>query len=102
MGNNVNFNKIKLAIYALFLTNKFGLKLKQVSKPNDKKSLRVEYSKTLLKKLKIDVEVKDRDKLPLDGQFLLISNHRGIIDPLVVELALEDTSIYINIWVMDF
>lgn len=94
----MNLNKIKLAIYALFLTNRFGLKLKNSHNPLDKKAIRVEYSQTLLSKLKIDVEVKNREKLPLDGQFLLISNHRGIIDPLIIELALEETDIY-GLWI---
>jgi 1-acyl-sn-glycerol-3-phosphate acyltransferase len=94
----MNLNKIKLAIYALFLTNKFGFKLKNIPQPLDKKRVRLEYAETLLAKLKISVEVKNREKLPLDGQFLLMSNHRGIIDPLIVELALKETSIY-GLWI---
>ncbi len=94
----MNLNKIKLAIYALFLTNKFGLKLKKIPQPLDKKRVRLDYAQTLLAKLKISVEVKNREKLPLDGQFLLMSNHRGIIDPLIVELALKETSIY-GLWI---
>jgi 1-acyl-sn-glycerol-3-phosphate acyltransferase len=94
----MNLNKIKLSIYALFLTNKFGLKLKNIPQPLDKKRVRLEYAETLLAKLKISVEVKNREKLPLDGQFLLMSNHRGVIDPLIVELALKETSIY-GLWI---
>ena len=94
----MNLNKIKLSIYALFLTNKFGLKLKKIPQPLDKKRVRLDYAQTLLAKLKISVEVKNREKLPLDGQFLLMSNHRGIIDPLIVELALKETSIY-GLWI---
>jgi len=94
----MNLNKIKLSIYALFLTNKFGLKLKSIPEPLDKKRVRLEYAETLLAKLKISVDVKNREKLPLDGQFLLMSNHRGIIDPLIVELALKETSIY-GLWI---
>jgi len=94
----MNLNKIKLAIYALFLTNKFGLKLKNIPQPLEKKRVRLEYAETLLAKLKISVDVKNREKLPLDGQFLLMSNHRGVIDPLIVELALKETSIY-GLWI---
>jgi len=94
----MNFNKIKLSIYALFLTNKFGFKLKNIPEPLDKKRVRLEYTKTLLSKLKISVKVKNREKLPLDGQFLLMSNHRGIIDPLIVEVALEETDIF-GLWI---
>jgi len=94
----MNLNKIKLSIYALFLTNKFGLKLKNIPQPLNKKCVRLKYAETLLAKLKISVDVKNREKLPLDGQFLLMSNHRGIIDPLIVELALKETSIY-GLWI---
>ncbi len=91
-------NKRKLAIYALFLTNKFGFKLKNILQPLEKKSVRLDYAQTLLAKLKISVDVKNREKLPLNGQFLLMSNHRGIIDPLIVEIALKETTIY-GLWI---
>ena len=94
----MNFHKIKMATYALFLTNYFGFKLKKISNILDKKRLRVEYSETLLGKLKISVEVKNREKLPKDGQYLVISNHRGIIDPLILEIALKETSIF-GLWI---
>jgi 1-acyl-sn-glycerol-3-phosphate acyltransferase len=94
----MNLNKIKLAIYALLLTNKFGFKLKNIPLPLDKKRVRLNYAQILLKKLKIAVEVKNIEKLPSDGQFLLLSNHRGIIDPLIVELALKDTNIF-GLWI---
>ncbi len=94
----MNFHKIKTAIYSLFLTNYFGLKLKNVSDNLEKKRLRVDYSKILLGKLKISVEVKNRERLSKDGQFLIVSNHRGVIDPLILEMALENTSIY-GLWI---
>jgi len=94
----MNFQKIKLAIYALFLTNLYGFKLKKLKEPLEKKRVRLHYAQTLLKKLKISVEVKNREKLDSDKQYLLISNHRGIIDPLVVELALTKTNIF-GLWI---
>ena len=94
----MNFQKIKLAIYALFLTNLYGFKLKKLKEPLEKKRVRLEYAQTLLKKLKISVEVKNREKLDSDKQYLLVSNHRGIIDPLVVELALTKTNIF-GLWI---
>jgi 1-acyl-sn-glycerol-3-phosphate acyltransferase len=94
----MNLNKIKLAIYALLLTNRFGFRLRNIPLPLDKKNVRLRYAQTLLDKLKIAVEVKHPEKLPTDGQFLLISNHRGIIDPLVVELALSKTTIF-GLWI---
>ncbi len=90
----MSFHKIGLALYALFLTNFFGLKLRGARDTMDKKSLRLEYSKVLLNRLKIDIEVENIEKIPKDGQYLLLANHRGIIDPLVIEIALKDSSIF--------
>jgi 1-acyl-sn-glycerol-3-phosphate acyltransferase len=94
----MNFQKIKLALYALYLTNLYGFKLKKVKEPLEKKALRLEYAQTLLKKLKISVDVKDIEKLENDKQYLIISNHRGIIDPLIVEMALMKTNIF-GLWI---
>ena len=94
----MNFQKIKLSVYALFLTNLYGFKLKKISQPLEKKRVRLEYAERLLKKLKISVEVKNREKLLENKQYLLLSNHRGIIDPLVVELALKESNIF-GLWI---
>jgi len=94
----MNFNKIKLATYALFLTNIFGFKLKKIKEPLEKKRVRLNYTQTLLAKLQISVEVENQEKLPKDGQYLVVSNHRGIIDPLILETALKDTSIF-GLWI---
>jgi len=94
----MNFNKIKLATYALFLTNIFGFKLKNIKEPLEKKRIRLHYTKTLLAKLQIAVTIKNKEKIPKDGQYLVISNHRGIIDPLVLEMALEETDIF-GLWI---
>ena len=83
-------NKIKMAIYAMFLTNLYGFKLKNIVLHSKRKKLRLQYAEQLLSKLNIQVKIKNIDKLPIDGQFLLISNHRSIIDPLVAEIALKN------------
>jgi 1-acyl-sn-glycerol-3-phosphate acyltransferase len=82
-----------MAIYATYLTNKYGFKLKKVKKTHETFDLRLEYTQQLLKKLNISVEVLNKEKLPQDGQYLLASNHRSIIDPLIIEMALKDTNI---------
>ena len=94
----MNFNKIKLATYALFLTNIFGFKLKNIKDPLEKKRVRLHYTKTLLAKLQIAVTIKNKEKIPLNGQYLVISNHRGIIDPLILEMALAKTDIF-GLWI---
>lgn len=94
----MNFHKLKTAVYALLLTNYYGFKLKNIKEPLEKKRVRLTYAQSILAKLKISVEVKHQEKLVKDKQYLLISNHRGIIDPLVVELALQETDIY-GLWI---
>jgi len=82
----------------LVLTNYYGFKLKNIPDPLKKKAFRLEYSETLLKKLKIAIKVLNPEKTPKNGQYLVISNHRGIIDPLVLEIALKKTNIF-GLWI---
>jgi len=89
----VNFKQIKMAIYATYLTNKYGFKLKKAKSSQEMFSIRLKYGKLLLKKLNINIEVDNILNIPDKGQYLLISNHRSIIDPLIIEIALEKTNI---------
>lgn len=89
----MTFNQIKMAIYATYLTNYFGFKLKAAKSSKEKKEIRLDYSNKLLAKLKIDIKVINEDKIPKDGKYLLISNHRSVIDPLIVENALKASNI---------
>ncbi len=98
MEKKLNFRKISLAIYATYLTNKFGLKLKYAKTPQEKKALRIQFAKQILAKLNISIEIVNKEKIPKEGQFLLISNHRSILDPVIVELALEESLIN-GLWV---
>jgi 1-acyl-sn-glycerol-3-phosphate acyltransferase len=94
----LNLKQIQIAIYSLFLTNKFGFKLNKVTTNADKKKLRLEYAVRLFSKLNIEIVVSGLDKVNPDGQYLLLSNHRSIIDPCVIEMALKDTNIF-GLWV---
>ncbi|MAD41769.1 MAG: 1-acyl-sn-glycerol-3-phosphate acyltransferase [Arcobacter sp.] len=89
----MNLKLISMAFYATYLTNKFGFLLKNEKNKDKKMLLREEYTKTLFKKLKLKVNVINKEKLPQDGKYLLISNHRSIVDPLIIETALKDTKI---------
>ena len=89
----MNLKLISMAFYATYLTNKFGFLLKNEKNKEKKMLLRTEYSKTLFNKLKLNVNVINKEKLPEDGKYLLISNHRSIVDPLIIETALKDTKI---------
>jgi len=59
-----------------------------------KKRLRLGYSQAQLNTLNITVKVKNKDKLPIDGQYLVVVNHRSIIDPPITEVALKKTNIF--------
>ncbi len=60
----------------------------------EKKRLRHAYSVAQLKTLNITVNVINKEKLPMDGQYLIVANHRSIIDPPIVEVALQETNIF--------
>ncbi len=40
------------------------------------------------------MNIENREKLPKDGQYLVLINHRGIIDPPITEVALKETEIF--------
>ena len=64
----------------------------------EKKKLRLAYAKAQLDVLNIEIKVENAVKLPKEGQYLLVSNHRTIIDPPIIEMALKDTKIF-GLWV---
>ena len=90
----MTLNAIKQAIYGLYLTNSFGFRLTKTNDPMEKKRLRHAYSVAQLKTLNITVNVINKEKLPMDGQYLIVANHRSIIDPPIVEVALQETNIF--------
>ena len=87
-------NQIKMAFYALYLTNKYGFKFKGISDTALITKLRLEYSETLLSRLNISIEVVGAEKIAQGGQYLVMSNHRSVIDPLIVEVALKNKGIH--------
>jgi len=94
----LTLNQIKSALYALILTNKYGLILRKTNDPVEITRLRLEYSEVLLSKLNIGVEVIGKEKIEQGGQYLILSNHRSIIDPLVVEIAFKNKAIH-SLWI---
>jgi 1-acyl-sn-glycerol-3-phosphate acyltransferase len=90
----VTFNTIKQFFIGLYLTNSFGYKLKKTKDSVEKKRLRLAYAVAQLKALKLSVKVENSEKLPQAGQYLLVSNHKSIIDPLIIEVALKDTQLF--------
>jgi 1-acyl-sn-glycerol-3-phosphate acyltransferase len=94
----LTLHRIKTAIYALYLTNKFGFKLKGEHNANKMTALRLQYAQRLMSHLNISVDVKDVEKINKDGPYLIVSNHRSIIDPLIVEIALKNSGIN-SLWI---
>lgn len=94
----MSLNQIKSALYSLFLTNLFGFKLRKTSDVIEKTRLRLEYSETLLSRLNISIETEGTEKIEQGGQYLIISNHRSIIDPLIIEIAFKGKDIH-GLWV---
>jgi len=94
----LNLNTIKQFFIGIYLTNYYGLKLKRVNSINSKKKLRIEYAYKQLNALNIEIKVLNPQKIPKDGKFLLVSNHKSIIDPPIIEIALENSSIF-GLWV---
>ena len=90
----MTFNAVKQLFYGLYLTNSFGFRLRNVKDPMEIKRLRLGYSQAQLDTLHISVKIENQDKLPKEGQYLVVSNHRSIIDPPIVEVALKETEIF--------
>lgn len=90
----MTFNQLKMAIFAIYITNLYGYKLKKINSSQEKKHIRAEYANRMLSKLNIEIKVINKDKIPDDGQYLLVSNHRTIIDPTIIEVALESKKLF--------
>ncbi len=90
----LSFYQIKSALYSLYLTNIFGLRLRRARSSEEKTQLRLEYSETLLSKLNISVEAIGTEKIGQGEQYLIVSNHRSIIDPLIIEIAFKGKGIH--------
>lgn len=94
----MTLNQIKQAIYALYLTNKVGFRLRKRHTAAEMTEARLEYAETLLARLNISVDVESAERATQGGQYLVVSNHRSIIDPLIVEVALKHKGID-TLWV---
>jgi len=97
-GSIVTLTALKHLLYGLYLTNSYGWRLRYTSEPKEKLKLRRAYAKAQLSALNITVTVANPEMIPENGQYLLISNHRSIIDPPIIEMALSEREIF-GLWV---
>ena len=72
--------------------------MRKARNPEELTKLRLEYSEVLLSKLNIDVEAIGAEKIEQNGQYLIVSNHRSIIDPLIVEIAFKNKGVH-SLWI---
>ena len=94
----MRFNTIKQLFRGLYYTNYYGYKLGKTTDLMEKNRLRLAYSTRQLDSLNITVKVENEDKIPTDGQYLLIGNHRTVIDPPIIEKAFSKSNIF-GVWV---
>ncbi|NKQ40344.1 MAG: 1-acyl-sn-glycerol-3-phosphate acyltransferase [Sulfurovum sp.] len=94
----MNLGVIKHLFYGLYFTNGFGFKLKKTNDSQEKLRLRQTYARSQLSVLNITVAIENPEKIPKEGQYLLACNHRSIIDPPIIEIALEGTGIF-GLWI---
>lgn len=90
----MTLNTILKSIYSLFLTNYYGFKLRGVKDSSEVKRIRLGFSNDQLNSLNIKVNVINKEKIPQTGKYLVISNHRSVIDPPLIEVALQDSTIF--------
>lgn len=86
-------------IQGVVLTNTYSSKVKYIKSVIQKKALRLEFSELIFSELNISIKIENEDKLPKNGKYLLLSNHRSILDPFVIDVALKNTSIF-GLWIV--
>lgn len=94
----MKLNALKQLLYGLYLTNSFGWKLKKRNTSEEKKRLRLAYAKAQIDALNLSIIVEYKEKLPTHGQYIVVVNHRSIIDPPIIELALAKSNIF-GLWI---
>jgi 1-acyl-sn-glycerol-3-phosphate acyltransferase len=94
----LNFNKIKNLSYSLWLTRKYANLIANVPDICKKKNIRMEYAKTLLSQLNLHIHIENSHKIPQEGQYLIFSNHRSVIDPLIIDTVFEHSKIF-GLWI---
>lgn len=93
----MTLKQIGTALYATYLTNKYGLKCKFAPNNEEIRRIRDEYAVILMKHLGIKIVVTNPEKAP-NEKCVVLCNHRSSIDPLIIDLALVPTPVY-GLWI---
>ena len=91
------FYKIKMAFYSLFLVNLLGLKVKlNIISINEARN---QLTKKLFNILNIKIIVRNIENFKnIDSTIILASNHRSVIDPLIIHEAIKESNINLGYW----
>jgi len=93
----VTLKQLGTALYATYLTNKYALKCKFAPNNAEVRRIRDEYAVILMKHLGIEIIVSNPEKAPTE-KAVILCNHRSVIDPLLIDLALVPTPLY-GLWI---
>jgi 1-acyl-sn-glycerol-3-phosphate acyltransferase len=93
----MTFNQLKAAIYATYLTNLYGFKCKFAKNNEEVLQIRDIYANRLMNYLGLSVKVLNPEKIPQE-KCVLIMNHRSTIDPLIADIAVEETGLF-GLWI---
>ena len=83
-----------MALLATILVNIYGLRLKLSKNDTQRKKLRYDYCSKQLELLRISVKIANPEKLPTEGKYVFLINHRSIIDPPVLEVIFGKNPIF--------
>lgn len=90
---------MKKTLTSFYLIFKYSLKLRNVSDPKTRQLIRDDFSADILKNLGVSVRVIGHEKIPKEGQYIVVVNHRSTIDPPIVDVALHGSSAY-GLWIV--
>ena len=93
----MNFRQIRIAIYATYLTNKYGFMCKWAANDEEIRKIRDIYAHKLLGHIGVKIVVDNPEKAPKE-KCVLLCNHKSVIDPLVIDISVENTPAY-GMWI---
>jgi len=81
--------KISFALYAFYLTNKYGKLLKKFKTIQEKTKNRYLYCIKMAKTLGLNITSDGLDNIEENKLYVIAINHRSALDPVITEVALN-------------